>query len=270
MVQKSKKQSLFFWFGGWEGSCYNLESMREKESSLVASAFVLGVCLAIGLVVGGYFLAAAVMEAKRGDRTVTVRGLAEKEVAADQVVWPIIFRVVAKDLEELQGMVTKNRKTVVDFLLGQGFPAAEITTRPPNTVDFEARGPSDSGKERPYRYLAIVTVMLQSKDVPRTIEAMEKAGDLVRQGIVLGGEEYGEAKPEFLFTKLNEIKPGLLQEANENARRSAERFGDDAGNGIGAIRRANQGLIEVRDRDEQTPYQKVIRVVTTVEYYLKK
>ncbi len=243
--------------------------MSNRASNFIAPAFVLGVCLAIGLVIGGYFLAASVMEAKRGDRTVTVRGLAEKEVAADLVVWPLTFRTVSKDLEELQAAVTRNRKVVVDFLLAQGFPAAEITARPPDTVDFDAQSSSATGKERPYRYMAIVTVMLQSKDVPRTIAAMENAGDLVRQGIVLGGEEYGNSKPEFHFTKLNEIKPGLLQEANQNARKAAERFGDDSASAIGAIRRASQGLIEIRDRDAQTPYQKVIRVVTTVEYYLK-
>ena len=242
--------------------------MNEKNNNFVAPALVLGVCLAIGIILAGYFFAAGVMETRRGDRTVTVRGLAEREVTADWVAWPLTFRVTGKDLSILQDSITRNRKLIIDFLLKQGFPAAEITTRPPNTVDVEAQS-YNNNQERPFRYIATTTVMLQTKDVRRVLAAMEVAGDLIQQGVVLGGEEYANARPEFQFTALNDLKPAMLQEANQNARKAAAKFGDDSASAIGAIRKANQGLFEIRDRDTNTPDQKIIRVVTQVEYFLK-
>jgi hypothetical protein len=141
--------------------------------------------------------------------------------------------------------------------------------RPPNTIDLESQTYAGNQQERPFRYVATNTVLHQSANVPAVLEAMQNIGELLRQGVVLGGEEYGGSRPEFSFNALNEIKPEMLKEANENARKAAAKFGDDAGTAVGAIRRASQGLFEIRDRDSNSPDQKVVRVVTTVEYYLK-
>ncbi len=210
------------------------------------------------------------MESRRGERTVTVRGLAEREVPADLAIWPLTFRAAENDLAKLQQTIATNRGLIRDFLLGQGFSAQELTYRPPNIVDLEAQAFTQGGGERPFRYLATVTVVLCSSDVPKVRAAMDASTRLVEQGIVLGGDEYGAARPEFSFTALNEIKPEMLQEANLNARQAANRFADDSASAVGAIRRANQGLFEIRDRDSNSPEIKVVRVVTTVEYFLRE
>jgi len=236
---------------------------------LIPAAAVLGVCLAIGLILGGYFISGAVMESRRGDRTVTVRGLAEREVRADLAVWPITFRVADNSLAGLDSSIQRNRELIISFLKGRGFEADEISVRPPNTVDLESMTFGGPRQERPFRFVASNTVLVQSGNVPAVLEAMENIGELLRQGVVLGGEEYDNSRPVFSFNALNDIKPEMLKEANENARKAAAKFGDDAGTGVGAIRRASQGLFEIRDRDSNSPDQKVVRVVTTVEYFLK-
>jgi hypothetical protein len=244
--------------------------MNKSSSSVsVAPAFVLGVCLAIGLILAGYFVSGAIMESRRGDRTVTVRGLAEREVRADLVVWPITFRGVGTDPAMLQERLQSNESAVRAFLSQKGFPQEQVTTRPPNTVDLEAQTFSNPGAERPFRFVGSMTVVVQSSDVDKVLEAMQSIGELLAQGVVLGGEEYGGARPDFRFTALNDIKPEMLKEANQNARQAANKFADDSATAVGAIRRASQGLFEIRDRDQNTPDIKVVRVVTTVEYFLK-
>jgi hypothetical protein len=244
--------------------------MSKPSSSLsVAPAFVLGVCLAIGLILAGYFVAGAVMESRRGDRTVTVRGLAEREVRANLVVWPITFRGVGTDPAMLRERLQANESAVRLFLKGQGFSEEQITSRPPNTVDLEAQTFGNPGAERPFRYVGSMTVVVQTTNVDQALTAMQSVGELLQQGVVLGGEEYGASRPDFQFTALNEIKPEMLKEANQNARQAAMKFADDSATAVGAIRRASQGLFEIRDRDANTPDIKVVRVVTTVEYFLK-
>ena len=76
-------------------------------------------------------------------------------------------------------------------------------------------------------------------------------------------------RTSFQFTGLNTVKPAMIEEATKNARASAEKFAQDSGSILGKIRRANQGQFSITDRDSNTPYIKSVRVVTTVEYFLK-
>ena len=71
------------------------------------------------------------------------------------------------------------------------------------------------------------------------------------------------------FTGLNDVKPQMIEEATKNARAAAEKFAKDSGSTLGKIRRASQGQFQIFDRDANTRWIKNVRVVTTVEYYLK-
>ncbi len=74
---------------------------------------------------------------------------------------------------------------------------------------------------------------------------------------------------KYSYTGLNEIKPAMIEAATKNAKEAAQKFAMDSGSTLGKIRRANQGIFSITDRDENTPFIKNVRVVTTVEYFLK-
>ena len=72
---------------------------------------------------------------------------------------------------------------------------------------------------------------------------------------------------------LNESDPDLkemIEEATRNARAAAEKFAKDSDSSLGKIRNASQGQFSITNRDENTPYIKTVRVVTTINYYLKR
>ena len=71
------------------------------------------------------------------------------------------------------------------------------------------------------------------------------------------------------YNGLNEIKPSMIAESLENAREAADEFAKNSHSKIGKMRTASQGYFEVENLDENTPQIKKIRVVTSVEYYLK-
>lgn len=96
---------------------------------------------------------------------------------------------------------------------------------------------------------------------------MQKLVELGKLGIAITGETY-ESKTQFLFTKLTEIKPGMIEEATKNAREAAEKFAQDSKSRLGKIKKASQGQFSIEDRDSNTPHIKKVRVVSTVEYYL--
>lgn len=228
---------------------------------------VLGIAVGLGLVIAGATVSNAVYKLRAAQRYVTVKGLAEREVDADLVVWPLTFEVSSNDLAELQRGVEAKRQTVRQFLVDAGFAESELSQAAPRIRDTQSE--ISYGQQTPpkFRYIAQATVLLRTGKVPLVLAAVEKSGELIGKGVVLVGENYGRST-EYLFTGLNLIKPAMIQEATKNARAAAEQFAKDSGSKVGKIKTATQGLFAITDRDMNSPDKKQVRVVTTVEYYL--
>lgn len=229
----------------------------------VAAAIIIG----IGLVIAGISIGYGFYKGRAGDRYVTVKGLAEREVRADLAIWPITFNVAENDLLRLQGGIDSSRQTITAFLVEAGFNQDEISYSAPNITDTEAERRWGSGEKAPYRYLAQATVTTRTAKVDLVKDSMEKSGDLVGKGIVLAAQSW-QNPTEFLFTSLNEIKPEMIEEATKDARRAAAKFAKDSESKVGKIRHASQGYFSISDRDRNSPEVKKIRVVTTIQYYL--
>ena len=222
------------------------------------------IALALGIVVAGYFVGEALIQAHSGDRQVSVRGLAEREVPANLALWPIVFTVTSNELVDLQRKADQGVATVRAFLASD-FPAEQISVSAPRVQDREAQGMTGDGR-RLDRFTAEVTVTVRTDRIDVARKAMERSGELVKQGVaVIRSYDYNT---QYLFTELDKIKPEMIAEATRDARRAAEQFAKDSGSTVGAIRRAQQGLFSIEDRDQFSPEFKRVRVVTTVDYYL--
>jgi hypothetical protein len=230
--------------------------------SRVKEALVLAVAI-LGL---GAFLYCAMMHTKDRDRVVSVRGLSEREVKADFVIWPIVYKEVGNDLSAIYDAVQAKNATLGKFLRGNGVADSEISWSAPEIEDVQGERYGDN--RRPFRYIATVVTTVASKNVDRVREIMGKQGDLLKQGIAFSGDDYRYRKI-YSFNALNEIKPAMIDEANKNARAAGEKFASDSDSKLGKIKTASQGQFSISDRDENTPYIKNVRVVTSVQYFLE-
>jgi hypothetical protein len=237
------------------------------ERNHIWSAAMGGIAIGLGICVAGLSMSHALFEARASQRSVTVKGLAEREVAADLVVWPLTFETTSNDLNDLQTQVESKRQTIMKYLEAAGFEEAELSQAAPRIRDTQSEVMYGQATPPKFRYVAQATVTLRTDKVAAVKTAIEKVGDLVGKGIVLVGENYGRTT-EFLFTGLNDIKPAMIEEATKNARKAAEQFASDSGSKVGKIKSASQGLFTITDRDMNSPDRKNVRVVTTVEYYL--
>jgi hypothetical protein len=242
----------------------------NDSGSRPTAALILGIFLAIGLALAGFFIARAVESAKRFERFVTVKGLSEREVPADLAIWPIRFNVAAKDLNGLQEQITNSRNAVRQYLTKAGFKDEEMSTSPPQIVDAETTSRPEAEDKKPptFRYSAAVTTLLRSARVDDVRKAMETSDQLVQNGVALAAGEYS-SRVEFIFMGINAIKPAMIEEATVNARRAAEQFAKDSDSRVGTIRHATQGAVEINDRDSSSPHRKIVRIVTTVDYFLQ-
>ena len=230
------------------------------QAAIAASAI-----LAVGLIAGGYLLGDGLTRAREADRSVTVRGLAEKDVMADLATWTISYSSSAFDLNSAQAGIDRDTAAIRAFFKQLGFPDDALQ---PTGVNVST-GTTDAGDSV---YTVRQRMTLRSTDIARAQRAVRQQFDLVRRGVLL---EEGSGMA-FTFTKLNDITPAMVAEATRDARRSAEQFAKDSATGVGGIKQATQGYFEITSRDgdgggwgvADTPYKRV-RVVTTIDFYLR-
>ncbi len=234
------------------------------------SAFILGVLICTGLVGLGYLLGTqlgdAAIDVKQFERSVTVKGLSEREFDADIVIWPIQFTAAGNDLGELYGVIEDSASRIRGFLVERGIDPDEITVAAPAITDKSAQQYGNNAAAE-FRYVATQTVTVYSSQIAAVRQVMGSLSALGKQGIAFSGENY-QGQTEYLFTRLNEVKPAMIEEATTNARAVAEKFAADSDSVLGKIRQASQGQFSISDRDRNNPHIKKVRVVSTVEYYL--
>lgn len=238
-------------------------------SGLNWGAAVGGIALAAGVAFAGIEVGSSLIDMKRAARTVTVKGLSEREVQADIVNWRIPFRGVADDRTAAIAEAGRARAALLDFARDGGL-SGEETSVEPFTLRIE-RG--FNGNVEIVRYIAVGAVRLRTTNVDAIETLTGETQTLLDAGVLLGDTDYGQAaQPEFLFTGLNAIKPELIAEATAAARESAQQFAKDSGATVGDIADANQGVIQILPRDgeynERNERNKIVRVVSTVSYYL--
>lgn len=236
-----------------------------QQSNNKAGVFFAGLCVFLGLSALGYLLGNAALQIKSYERSVTVKGLSEQEYPADVVIWPIQFSVASNQLGDLYAALEKQSGEIREFLLSNGVEESEITQGAPAITDKSAQQYGGSARAE-FRYTATQAVTVYSEKIPEIRQLMSKLSQLGKRGIVLEGGY--QAQAEYLFTRLNDVKPAMIEDATTKAREVAQKFARDSESQLGKIKRASQGQFSIRDRDRNNPHIKMVRVVSTVEYYL--
>ena len=239
------------------------------EGSVVTRNMMLvaALVLALGIILGGYLLGDGLRRARMADRAVTVRGLAERDVTANLATWTLNFSAQGTELGSVQTEIDRDARTVSEFFRASGFPSEAISDGGGSVNQYfdSNRGENNVTINR--------RVQLRTNDVARARRAYGRQFNLIRGGVAI---QEGSGI-QYVFTRLNDIKPEMIAQATRNARESAEQFARDSGTAVGGIRSATQGYFSIGPRDgdateegyggRDSPFQKV-RVVTTIEFYL--
>ena len=232
-----------------------------KENSTIGAALI-----ALGLVCLGWFIKAGIDNFSEKDRKVNVKGLAEKEVEADKVTWPIVSKEVGNDVSGLYERIGSTQRKIKAFLLQNGIQESELTENAPQLMDLQAREYSDNNKH--YRYIVTSVITVTSKNVQQVRKIIARQGDLLKDGVAIVDGGY-DNPIKYELVSFQELKPAMMQEAIENAEKTAQQFAENSHSQLNKIVSADQGQFSIDNRDENTPYIKKVRVVTTVTYSLK-
>ncbi len=234
----------------------------EENKNQSTKSYILGISIVLAALVLGIMMVCTVKTLKSYDDTVKVRGLCEKEVPADRVVWRISYSEKSNDLADLRNTIRRNNDVIVKLLREAGFTEEEVKVGNANYDDRYTYANNVSQITFRYQANQTVTVFTKNLDLVRKLQQTLET-DLVNQNIL------ANSWADYQYLGLNDIKPSMIAESLENARVAADEFAKNSHSKIGKMRTASQGYFEVEDLDENTPQVKKVRVVTTVEYYLK-
>ncbi|MGM9703861.1 MAG: SIMPL domain-containing protein [Prevotella sp.] len=233
----------------------DLNSKFSQAAVIAASIAFLGMCINDGI-----------DDFANKDRKVTVKGLSEKEVEADKVTWPIPTKELGNDLPELYQRINVTNQKVKSFLKQHGVKDSEISVNAPVVIDLNAD--QYNTNLRAYRYNITSTITVTSSNVKLVRGIMARQGELLKQGVAVVDGGY-ENRTVYEYVAFQKMKPEMMQEAIKNAETTAKQFAENSNSKLNKIVSADQGQFSIDDRDQNTPYIKKVRVVTTVTYSLK-
>jgi uncharacterized protein len=234
--------------------------------------------LALGIALAGLFVSVGVAKVRSADQYVSVKGISERVVRADIAIWPLNMVGADNDLTAAHAKLSRSIAGVKTFLVRHGIDTSTVELT--GFGVFDAQAQQYGGDRTPAnRYVVRQTILVRSTKPDQVLDASQKIGELAAIGVAVssgaGGEYGGQGSgPTFVFTKLNDLKPAMIAEATARAREAADQFARDSRSSIGGIRRANQGIFEILARDQapgisqETQIAKIVRVVSTVEYFL--
>ena len=232
-----------------------------KQSRIIEACIV-----AAAVVIFGLLFKAGLDNFTNRDRKVTVKGLSEIEVPADQVTWSITTVETGNDLQQVYANSSAKIGKISKFLTDNGIASSDISVGTPIVTDSEAdRWTAD---RIPYRFKIKTVLSVNSSEVDKVRGLISRQGELLQQGIAIINNEYSEPV-SYSYVSFQEMKPRMMEEAIANAQATAKQFAQNSGSRLGKILSADQGQFSINSKDENNPQIKKLRVVTTITYQLK-
>jgi hypothetical protein len=239
---------------------------------------LIALLLVLGNALSGWFIGHGLYKMRISDKYVSVKGIAEKQVKSDLAIWEVNYKAAGNDLQQVNNQIGENQTAVQAFLLQQGLLASDFEIQPTTVVDKFAQEYENQKAEQRYIVNGSIKVRTDKVDLVRKIS--QNSQELIKAGVVLASKEYQQANPNYIFTKLDELRPTMLAQATKSARSVAEQFAADSHSHVGAIRRASQGIFQILGsdsaggenynsaRNQAADINKTVRVVSSIDYFL--
>lgn len=237
----------------------------EKNKQL--SIIIIGICVSISLLFVGFFIYKGLKTFSDKERVVSVRGLSEMIVDSDYANLKIKYTEGDNDMQSLLNKIEDNNNKIVSFIKSNGLTDSEINLGVPVIKDKKNTEYNNNYSSNSLRYYCEETITIQSNKVENVRKIELSQFDLYKQGITLSQSSYeyqGDSK--YTFTKLNDIKPKMIEESTNNARIAGEQFSKNSKSKLGGIKSAYQGQFEITPTEN--PLKLKVRVVSSISYFL--
>jgi Uncharacterized protein conserved in bacteria len=213
--------------------------MNEMRGKITAN-IVIAVIVAAAIVFSSLILVDGVKAIKGGSDKITVTGSAKQQITSDLIVWTGSFTAKSPALQDAYTKLEADKGKVMDYLLKQGVPKDKIVFSSINTNTYYIILPNGMSSSDVDYYELNQTVTISSEEIDKITEISRNVTELINEGI-----QFQSNAPQYLYTKIADMKVTMLAEATKDARKRAEMIAENAGNKIGKLRYADMGVIQI-------------------------
>lgn len=253
----------------------------DRKLTTIIAAIIVG----IGILGSGVNIGKGFYKARKLNRIVTIKGLAEQDVRSDLAIWDINYREVGNDLIALNQRLQHDEGVVNSFLKLQGFTDQEMRRIPLKVEDRLANiyNQPATQDQNAQRFVVTGGIRVRADKVDLVQQSVQMTDKLLQQGVPLAFDvSTSSPNPSYYYTKLDEVRSPMLANATNSAYKVAKQFAKDLGASLGQVERASQGVFQVMGRDTSTmssdwnsntsalgSIDKKVRIVTTIDYRLR-
>lgn len=197
---------------------------------------------ALGFIIGLALLGNAVKNRNKGENTISVTGLGTKTFTSDLITWDGRFSRNSFELQSAYNELASDRKIIEEYLKSKGIKSAEMVF---SAVDIQkmynyTNDGNGNSSQIFSGYQLTQTVSLESKEVEKIENISRNITEIINRGI-----EFTSSTPNYFYTKLSEVKQQMIADATKDARQRAEKIAENSGAGLGNLKKATMGVIQI-------------------------
>lgn len=207
---------------------------------------------AIALIIAAFILAGAYTYKFKQTEVIMVTGAADTNFVADLCVWTGSFSRTSFNMQEAYDALKKDEALVMEYIQRQGLKKEEITTSSINTeklfnTTYDENGRQTGSTFNGYKLSENITI--ESRDLKKVDQISREITQLIQQGV-----ELTSASPNYYYTRLGDLKIGLLAKASEDGQKRAKTIASNAGAGLGNLKKATMGVFQITGQNENEDY----------------
>jgi len=213
--------------------------MNEIKNKTLGNC-IIAIILVVGAIVSSLIVTNGIVEIKTSRTNIVVTGSAKQQITSDLIVWTGSFNTQSPTLQEAYTKLESNRSKVTKYLVNQGVEKdklifSSITT----TINYVMSDYGMYTNQIDYYNLS-QTVTISSNEIDKITEISRNATELLNEGVA-----FQSNAPQYLYTKLADIKVTMLAEASKDARKRAQMIAESAGSKLGDLTYADMGVMQI-------------------------
>lgn len=230
-----------------------------------------GLLIMLGLILSVYLVTSTLQTIILKQGKITVKGYAERKIDSNFTTWQGKLNVRSDTLSKAYEQLKHQLDSVKTYLNKQGIDSKELSIAPVYTSILYKSDRNGHSTHDVEGYILSCDLTISSNQVELVTQVSEQVTELIQEGI-----ELYSYKPQYFYTKIDELKIDLLGEAAKDAQARASQLASNSGSHVGLLRSATQGVFQITPaystsisdygENDTSTIQKSIKAVVTMEY----
>ncbi|KAF0152940.1 MAG: hypothetical protein FD143_617 [Ignavibacteria bacterium] len=213
--------------------------MENKKTFYIVAA-ILGASLIIAVLIFSLIWKST----KNADQTITVTGSAKKAIVSDLGIQRGTLQASSTDRKTAYQIVQDQLPSVISFLQSKGFTKEHIEVFGINGYPVFEVNASGMQTAKILYYVYSQRFEVKANDIQKIKELSVSLSSLVEKGLDISTD-----MPEYLYTKIDDLKIAIQAEAAKNAMERAGKIAESTGRNLGPLRNARMGVIQITPRN---------------------